>query len=150
MTTPSDLHPATGRFAQRARAPCTSQMHGPMLVGMTPSRPSSQCTRSAQPVDAARLEVALMKVAMLVAEDPAFAPIFERSEAELAAVWKKEKRLSEAYALELRVTAEHASGRPIFSSFKRVRRSMASNTTAMLTGNSGTTSGSDRVRASSP
>ncbi|MEX5729763.1 hypothetical protein Ga0609869_003116 [Rhodovulum iodosum] len=37
-----------------------------------------------------------MKVAMLVAEDPVFAPIFERLEAELAAAVKKEKRLSEA------------------------------------------------------
>lgn len=37
-----------------------------------------------------------MKVAMLVAEDPAFAPIFERLEAELAATVKKEEQLSEA------------------------------------------------------
>lgn len=37
-----------------------------------------------------------MKVAMLVAEDPAFAPIFERLETELAAAVKKEERLSEA------------------------------------------------------
>lgn len=37
-----------------------------------------------------------MKVAMLVAEDPAFAPIFERLETELAAAVKKKKRLSEA------------------------------------------------------
>ena len=37
-----------------------------------------------------------MKVAGLIAEDPAFAPIFERLEAELAAAVKKEERLSEA------------------------------------------------------
>lgn len=37
-----------------------------------------------------------MKVAKLVAEDPAFAPVFERLEEELAAAVKKEKRLSEA------------------------------------------------------
>jgi hypothetical protein len=67
-----------------------------MLVGMTPSRPTSRCTRSAQPVDAARIEAALMKIAMLVAEDPAFAPIFERLEADLAAAMKKEERLSDA------------------------------------------------------
>ena len=67
-----------------------------MLVDMTPSRPSSQGTRSAQRVDAARIEAALVKVAVLVAEDPAFAPVFERLEAELAAAVKKEKRLSEA------------------------------------------------------
>ena len=37
-----------------------------------------------------------MKVAKLVAEDPAFAPVFERLEADLAAAVKKERRLSEA------------------------------------------------------
>lgn len=37
-----------------------------------------------------------MKVATLVSNDPAFAPIFERLEAELDAAVKKEKRLSEA------------------------------------------------------
>lgn len=79
-----------------------------MLVGMTPSRPSSRCTRSAQPVDAARLELALMKVAMLVAEDPAFAPIFERLEAELAAAWKKEKRLSEVERRARALLAQNA------------------------------------------
>ena len=36
-----------------------------------------------------------MKIAVLVAEDPAFAPVFERLEAELTAAVKKEKRLSE-------------------------------------------------------
>ncbi|MEM1235465.1 MAG: helix-turn-helix domain-containing protein [Pseudomonadota bacterium] len=55
-----------------------------MLVGMTPSRPSSQCTRSAQPVDAERIEAALVKVAALVTSDPAFAPVFERLEAVLS------------------------------------------------------------------
>ena len=37
-----------------------------------------------------------MKVATLVANDPSFAPVFERLEAELAAALKKERRLSEA------------------------------------------------------
>jgi len=37
-----------------------------------------------------------MKVAKLVAEEPAFAPVFERLEAELAAAVKREKRLSGA------------------------------------------------------
>jgi hypothetical protein len=42
------------------------------------------------------MEAALLKVAMLVAEDPAFTPIFERLEAELDAAAKEEKRVSEA------------------------------------------------------
>jgi len=67
-----------------------------MLLDMAPSRPSATRTEPAQPVDAARIEAALMKVALLVAEDPAFAPVFERLEAELSAAVKKEKRLSEA------------------------------------------------------
>ena len=67
-----------------------------MLLDMAPSRPSATRTEPAQPVDAARIEAALVKVAVLVAEDPAFAPVFERLEAELAAAVKKEKRLSEA------------------------------------------------------
>jgi hypothetical protein len=36
-----------------------------------------------------------VKVAMRVADDPAFAPIFERLEAELAAAVKEENRMSE-------------------------------------------------------
>ncbi len=67
-----------------------------MLLDIAPSRPSATRTEPAQPVDAARIEAALMKVALLVAEDPAFAPVFERLEAELSAAVKKEKRLSEA------------------------------------------------------
>ena len=67
-----------------------------MLVGMTRARPSQRRNRPAQPVDAGRIEAALMKVAALVADDPAFAPVFERLEAELAAAVKEEKRLSEA------------------------------------------------------
>lgn len=63
---------------------------------MEPSRPSATRTEPARLVDAARIDAALMKVAALVAEDPAFAPIFERLKAELAAAVKKEKRLSEA------------------------------------------------------
>ena len=38
----------------------------------------------------------MVKVAALVADDLAFAPVFERLEAELAAAVKKEERLSEA------------------------------------------------------
>lgn len=37
-----------------------------------------------------------MKVAVLVTQDSAFAPVFERLEQELAAAGKKEERLSEA------------------------------------------------------
>ncbi|PXW70450.1 hypothetical protein C7964_102337 [Loktanella sp. PT4BL] len=67
-----------------------------MLLDMAPSRPSATRTEPAQPVDTARIEAALLKVAALVSVDPAFAPIFERLETELAAAVKKEKRLSEA------------------------------------------------------
>ncbi|SIT16549.1 hypothetical protein SAMN05421759_12419 [Roseivivax lentus] len=37
-----------------------------------------------------------MKVALLVTQEPAFAPVFERLEAELAAAVKRERRLSES------------------------------------------------------
>lgn len=37
-----------------------------------------------------------MKVAVLVTQDSAFAPVFERLEAELAATVKKEEQLAEA------------------------------------------------------
>ena len=67
-----------------------------MLFDMAPSRPSATRTEPARPVDVARIEAALMKVALLVAEGPAFAPVFERLEAELSAAVKNEKRLSEA------------------------------------------------------
>ena len=67
-----------------------------MLRDMVPSRPSATRTEPAQPVDTARIEAALLKVAALISDDPAFAPVFERLEAELAAAVKKEKRLSEA------------------------------------------------------
>lgn len=67
-----------------------------MLLDMAPSRPSATRTEPAQPVDAARIEAALVKVAVLVTQDSAFAPVFERLEAELAAAVKKEERLSEA------------------------------------------------------
>ncbi|WP_300057327.1 hypothetical protein [uncultured Roseobacter sp.] len=64
---------------------------------MTPlPGPLQQKTRPTQSVDPARIEAALVKVAVLVAEDPAFAPVFERLEAELAAAVKKEERLSDA------------------------------------------------------
>ena len=58
--------------------------------------PSQQQPRPSRTVDAARIEAALVKVAVLVTDDPAFAPVYERLEAELAAAVKKEKRLSEA------------------------------------------------------
>lgn len=67
-----------------------------MLLDMAPSRPSITRTEPALPVDPARIEAALVKVAMLVAEDSAFAPVFERLEAELAAAVKKEEQLSQA------------------------------------------------------
>lgn len=68
-----------------------------MLFGMTPTpRILGPCAHPTQSVATARIEAALLKVAALVAEDPAFAPIFERLEAELAAAVKKEKRLSDA------------------------------------------------------
>ena len=43
-----------------------------------------------------RLEAALLKVAHLVARDPAFAPIFERLEAELDLARKQVKVMTEA------------------------------------------------------
>jgi hypothetical protein len=67
-----------------------------MLLDMAPSRPSTTRTEPAQPVDAARIEAALVKVAVLVTQDPAFAPVFERLEAELAAAVTEESRRSEA------------------------------------------------------
>lgn len=42
-----------------------------------------RCTGSSESLGIVRLEAALLKVAVLVAEDPAFAPVFERLEAEL-------------------------------------------------------------------
>lgn len=71
-------------------------MRGHMLPSMAPSRPSATRTEPAQPVDAARIEAALVKVAVLVTRDSAFAPVFERLEAELAVAVKKKKQLSEA------------------------------------------------------
>lgn len=68
-----------------------------MLFGMTSTpRSLGPCAHPTQSVDTARIEVALLRVAVLVADDPAFAPVFERLEAELAAAVKEEKRLSEA------------------------------------------------------
>jgi hypothetical protein len=67
-----------------------------MLLDMAPSRPSATHTEPARPVDAARIEAALIKVAALVADDPAFAPVFERLEQELAAAVKEQTTLSEA------------------------------------------------------
>lgn len=76
---------------------CTSQTRRSMLFRMTPlPRPWQRQTRPAQTVDAARIEAALVKVAMLVTEDAAFTPVFERLEAELAATVREETRLSDA------------------------------------------------------
>lgn len=47
-------------------------------------------------VSVERLEAALLKVAHLVARDPAFTPIFERLEAELALARKEAKAMTEA------------------------------------------------------
>ena len=93
---PSDFYAVTGRFTRRVRAPCTRRTRRLMLLDMAPSRPSAARTEPAHPVDAARLEAALVKVAVLVTQESAFAPVFERLEAELAAAMKNEKRLSEA------------------------------------------------------
>lgn len=79
-----------------------------MLLDMAPSRPSATRTEPAQLVDTARIEAALLKVAALVSDDPAFAPIFERLEAELAAAVKKEKRLSEAQSRARALLAQKA------------------------------------------
>jgi hypothetical protein len=47
------------------------------------------------PVDAARVAAALGKVAALVARDAAFAPVFERLEAELERAGREERRAAE-------------------------------------------------------
>jgi hypothetical protein len=68
-----------------------------MLLCMTPpTRGLPSRKHRTIPVDRARIEAALLKVAALVAEDPAYAPIFERLEAELDAAVTEERRLSEA------------------------------------------------------
>ncbi|MEL7113224.1 MAG: hypothetical protein AAGK93_09835, partial [Pseudomonadota bacterium] len=59
---PSDLHTVTGRFARRSRMPCTRRARRLMLLDIAPSRPPENCTEPDQPVDAARLEAALLKV----------------------------------------------------------------------------------------
>ena len=79
-----------------------------MLLDMAPSRPSATRTEPARPVDAARIEAALLKVAILVAEDPAFAPAFERLEVELAAAVTKEEQLSEAQRRARALLAQRA------------------------------------------
>lgn len=95
-----------------------------MLLSMAlQPRPSPPRNFSPQLVDAARIEAALLKVAVLVAEDPAFAPVFERLEEELAAAVKEEKRLSEAQrrartllaqkAMRLTSSATYSSGAPL-------------------------------------
>lgn len=80
-----------------------------MLPGMTPTRhPSKPRLRSSGPVDAARIEAALLKVAALVAEDPAFAPVFERLEEELATAVKEETRLTDAQCRARTLLAQKA------------------------------------------
>lgn len=79
-----------------------------MMLDMAPSRPSATRTEPAQPVDAARIEAALVKVAVLVTQDSAFAPVFERLEAELAATVKKEEQLSEAQRRARALLAQRA------------------------------------------
>ncbi len=88
---------------------CTKRTRRLMLLDMVPLRPSAARTKPAQPVDAARIEAALMKIAVLVAEDPAFAPVFERLEAELTAAVKKEKHLSEAQQRARALLAQKAT-----------------------------------------
>jgi hypothetical protein len=79
-----------------------------MLLDMAPSRPSATRTEPTQSVATARIEAALVKVAMLVTQDPTFAPVFERLEAELAAAVKKERRLSEAQRRARTLLAQNA------------------------------------------
>ncbi len=88
---------------------CTSQTRCPKLSRMNPSsRHSKKQTRPSGTLDAERIEAALLKVAALVADDPAFSPVFERLEAELAAAMKKEKRLSEAQRRARALLAQNA------------------------------------------
>ncbi len=80
-----------------------------MLLDMSPScRLSSPCNRSAQPVDTERVEAALLKVATLVVEDPAFVPVFERLEADLAAAVKEKQCLSQAQRRARALLAQEA------------------------------------------
>lgn len=109
----SDLHAAASRLASCGLILCTSQMRGPMLSRMNPSSHHSQKqTLPPGTLDAARIEAALLKVAALVAENPAFAPIFERLEAELAAYVQEEMRLNEAQRRARALLAQKAM-RPI-------------------------------------
>ncbi|ABD54915.1 hypothetical protein Jann_1998 [Jannaschia sp. CCS1] len=81
-----------------------------MLLGMTlQPHPSPPPNCPAKPVNAARIEAALLKVAKLVAQDPAFAPVFERLEAELAATVKEENRMSEAQRRARALLAQKAT-----------------------------------------
>ena len=80
-----------------------------MLFGMAPTdRLPRTPTRPNQSVATTRIEAALLKVAGLVAQDPAFAPVFERLEAELAAAVKKESRMSEAQGWARMLLAQKA------------------------------------------
>jgi hypothetical protein len=94
---PNYLHAGAAPFATAACGGCTNWRVHPMLFCMRlPTRDPRPQKRPISPDDRARIEAALLKVAMLVADDPAFTPIFERLEAELDAAAKEERRLSEA------------------------------------------------------
>lgn len=80
-----------------------------MLFRMTlPTRDLQPQMHRTNSVDHARIEAALLKVAMLVAEDPAYTPIFERLEAELDAAAKEARRLSGAQRRARALLAQEA------------------------------------------
>jgi hypothetical protein len=60
------------------------------------TRPGRHRTAPGHRVSIERLEAALLKLAHLVARDPAFTPIFERLETELDLARKKVKAMTEA------------------------------------------------------
>ena len=83
------------------------------------SRVSEPVGGPTQTVDPARLEAALLKVALLVAEDAAFTPIFERLEAELTAIRDADARLSQAQQRARTLLAQNAI--PLTSSARCAR-----------------------------
>lgn len=88
---------------------CTSQMRYSKLSRMNPSsRHSKKQARPSKTVDAARIEAALLKVATLVAMDPAFTPIFERLKMELTKAVTEETRLSGAQSRARALLAQKA------------------------------------------
>lgn len=62
-------------------------------------------------MDPKRLEAALLKVAVLVSEDAAFAPIFERLERELAALKASQEELSQTQQRARSLLAQNAMPR---------------------------------------